>query len=35
MNTLVQSVALAQARLQALCARHGWEFEWMTEAWLP
>ena len=27
-------VALAQARLKALCARHGWEFEWMTEAWL-
>ena len=21
-----------EARLKALCARHGWEFEWMTEA---
>ena len=20
-----------EARLKALCARHGWEFEWMTE----
>ena len=20
-----------EARLRALCARHGWEFEWMTE----
>lgn len=23
-----------EARLRALCARHGWEFEWMTDAWL-
>ncbi|CAK9048287.1 Hypothetical protein (Fragment), partial [Durusdinium trenchii] len=21
-----------EQRLRALCARHGWDFEWMTEA---
>ena len=27
----VERDAWDEARLRALCARHGWEFEWMTD----
>ena len=32
-STQVERDAWDEARLRALCARHGWEFEWMTATW--
>eukprot|EP00435_Cladocopium_sp_Y103_P021823 s2875_g5.t1 len=34
-NPLVSREGWDEERLRALCMRHGWEFEWMSEAILP